>query len=98
MGGKAKHFQNLTEMRLYPRKSALPAQPPRNGLSARRRFLILRRDNFRCQLCGASPDDGSTALHVDHRLAVARGGTSDEANLWTLCADCNLGKGAEGLC
>jgi 5-methylcytosine-specific restriction endonuclease McrA len=36
-------------------------------------------------------EDGA-ALHVDHRLAVAKGGSNDEGNLWTLCDRCNLGK------
>ena len=54
------------------------------------RFRILRRDKFRCQLCGSNPSEAS--LHVDHRMPVAAGGTNDEANLWTLCSTCNLAK------
>lgn len=54
------------------------------------RFRILRRDKFRCQLCGRGPDEAS--LHVDHKVPVAAGGRNDDANLWTLCADCNLSK------
>lgn len=54
------------------------------------RFRILRRDKFRCQLCGCSPADGS--LHVDHKMPVAAGGTNADENLWTLCESCNLAK------
>jgi 5-methylcytosine-specific restriction endonuclease McrA len=56
------------------------------------RYAILRRDGFRCVLCGATADDGAT-LHVDHIVPVVDGGTGSEQNLRTLCADCNLGKG-----
>jgi hypothetical protein len=59
-------------------------------ISKTKRFEILARDGFRCQYCGASPADAR--LHVDHSLAVARGGTDDDANLITACADCNHGK------
>ena len=65
-------------------------------LSKKERFKILKRDNFRCQLCGRSADDG-TVLHVDHKIPKAKGGSNQRENLWTLCADCNLGKGIDTL-
>ena len=57
------------------------------------RYRILQRDNFRCQLCGNSAQEGAR-LHVDHKVAKSRGGSNTEENLWTLCTECNLGKGA----
>jgi len=69
---------------------------PRESISKTRRFQILKRDNYRCQLCGKSADD-AVKLHVDHRLAVAKGGSSEDDNLWTLCEQCNLGKSDETL-
>lgn len=54
------------------------------------RFKILARDGFACRYCGAKAP-GAT-LHVDHVLAVAKGGRSDAGNLITACADCNHGK------
>lgn len=60
------------------------------------RFAILKRDGYRCQICGANAANG-TALEVDHRHPVARGGTNDPANLWTLCATCNNGKSDSSL-
>jgi 5-methylcytosine-specific restriction endonuclease McrA len=42
-------------------------------------------------MCGARAEDGA-ALHVDHRVTVAKGGINDDENLWTLCDRCNLGK------
>lgn len=56
-----------------------------------KRFLIMRRDEFRCQLCGASSQDGAR-LEIDHKVPVAHGGTDEDANLWTLCSTCNKGK------
>ena len=60
------------------------------------RFKILRRDSYRCQICGATQADGAK-LHVDHKVPIAKGGKTQESNLWTLCSDCNLGKGTESL-
>ena len=58
------------------------------------RYDVLRRDNFRCQLCGSSAKDG-VKLHVDHILPVSKGGKTEISNLRTLCERCNLGKGAK---
>lgn len=54
---------------------------------------ILRRDGYRCQICGKSRQDGAS-LEVDHIKPVSLGGTSDASNLRTLCFECNRGKGA----
>jgi hypothetical protein len=61
--------------------------------SLRLRFRILKRNNFTCQACGASPalTPGLT-LHVDHVKAWSLGGETTEDNLQTLCEKCNLGK------
>lgn len=57
------------------------------------RYDVLRRDRFKCVLCGASPAVSPTChLHVDHIVAFARGGTTEEGNLRTLCSHCNVGK------
>lgn len=65
-------------------------------LSKSKRFEILRRDNYKCQLCGATQGTGAV-LHVDHKIPLASGGTYYDENLWTLCEDCNLGKSAREL-
>lgn len=65
---------------------------PRNGSTRawrQTRALVLYRDAYRCQRCGAP------ANHVDHAQPVLFGGTSDPANLQALCTACNLAKGAE---
>ena len=62
------------------------------------RFTILKRDSYRCRLCGAAPRDGrQVELEVDHITSRAAGGTNDPMNLWTLCIDCNRGKGTQSL-
>lgn len=58
------------------------------------RYDVLRRDKFRCQLCGATASDG-VKLHVDHILPVSKGGRTEMSNLRTLCERCNMGKGAK---
>lgn len=60
------------------------------------RFDVLKRDGFRCRLCGAAADDG-VRLHVDHITAYSRGGETTKENLWTLCAPCNIGKSNKSL-
>lgn len=61
----------------------------------RLRWLVMRRDRFRCRVCGRSPaTHEGTVLHVDHIEPWSRGGLSTESNLQTLCEACNIGKGA----
>ncbi len=60
-------------------------------LSKRERFVILRRDEYRCQLCGKGATHG-VALEIDHKTPVSKGGKNDPENLWTLCFDCNRGR------
>ena len=59
------------------------------------RFTVLKRDCFKCVLCGVSPATSVTCnLHVDHIVPLAEGGGNEITNLRTLCDSCNLGKGA----
>lgn len=55
------------------------------------RYDVMRRDGFRCVLCGMSAKDGAI-LHVDHIIPVSKGGKSEIDNLRTLCEKCNIGK------
>lgn len=64
----------------------------RSLMTFKMRSDILRRDAYRCKMCGATGGDG-VELHVDHILPVSRGGRTVVENLQTLCAPCNLGKG-----
>lgn len=59
----------------------------------RLRFVVMKRDNFKCKNCGRSPaTDQSIILHVDHIKAWANGGETVLENLQTLCSVCNIGK------
>lgn len=65
---------------------------PRN-INYRTRFKVMQRDDFKCQICGASPaTQAGVLLHVDHIVPVAKGGQATMDNLQTLCQKCNLGK------
>ena len=60
------------------------------------RYKVLRRDHFRCVICGRSPaKDTNVELHIDHIIPWSKGGQNTDENLRTLCFDCNLGKSAK---
>ena len=67
------------------------------------RRALFKRDRFTCQACGTSAPlilvagrsvPALTGLHADHIVPLAQGGSRTWANLQTLCAPCNLAKGA----
>jgi hypothetical protein len=60
----------------------------------RLRFLVMRRDNFKCVSCGRSPSTHpNLILEVDHVRAWDKEGETVMENLQTLCQQCNGGKG-----
>lgn len=63
----------------------------RKGVQLKLRYQILRRDNFKCALCGKTAIQ-DTILVIDHIKPVVRGGGNDPKNLRTLCRECNHGK------
>ena len=68
-------------------------QKTKRGVNWRLRFLVMRRDNFKCKGCGRTPaTDPSIILPVDHIKAWANGGETTFENLQTLCSKCNIGK------
>jgi hypothetical protein len=66
-------------------------QRERSLMTSSLRMTILRRDSYRCRMCGASASNGAT-LHVDHIVPVSRDGRTVPENLQALCEPCNLGK------
>lgn len=48
----------------------------RKSLGQRSRFEVFKRDGFKCQYCGRNPPEA--ILQVDHIIAVANGGSSDD--------------------
>lgn len=59
----------------------------------RQRFKVMKRDGFKCVLCGSSPaTQVGCELHIDHIIFWSKGGETVEENLRTLCSSCNLGR------
>ena len=88
--------------RLPPRRIKSPRTKPRprtaRDINWRLRATVLIRDNCLCRMCGASPaKDPAVTLHVDHIVPWSRGGQTVLANLQTLCAACNIGKGDQRM-
>lgn len=62
-------------------------------INLRIRFKVMKRDNFKCCMCGRSPaTTPGLELHIDHIIPWSKGGETVIDNLHTLCSDCNLGK------
>ena len=68
------------------------AKYQRSILSDSLRYDVLKRDNFTCQICGASSKNDGVKLEVDHIFPVSKGGKTEMNNLQTLCERCNRGK------
>lgn len=63
------------------------------NINLRLRYQVLKRDNFKCVICGRSPaKDANIELHIDHIVPWSKGGETTLENLRTLCSECNLGK------
>ena len=50
------------------------------------RAQIADNQQYKCGVCGNLFRGG---FHIDHRMPVHLGGTSDRANLWALCLTCH---------
>ena len=78
-----------------PLKSSDPesAHKTKRDINLRMRFMVMKRDNFKCCMCGRSPaTTPGLELHIDHIIPWSKGGETVIDNLQTLCSDCNLGK------
>ena len=75
------------------RNSTINIKRNTRTISDKLRYQVLKRDNFKCCACGASPaKDPSVELHIDHIIPWSKGGESTLENLQTLCSKCNIGK------
>ena len=74
--------------------SSMPAnKQKRVSLNNSIRYDIMKRDCFKCKICGDSPAlTPSTVLEVDHIVPVTKGGENTIDNLQTICRACNSGK------
>ena len=70
----------------------------RKKMTANLKKFILERDDYTCQVCGASlHNDFNLKLEVDHIVPISKGGKTDPSNLQTLCRKCNRSKGAKSM-
>ncbi len=78
--------------------TAKPEPAFERGISKETRSIVLDRNGFTCQMCGAGagephPFDSSrkTRLHIGHVIDKSMGGTDDPSNLRAICSVCNEG-------
>jgi len=84
--------QNAEPFMKVPRRAN--EKKAKRSIPLKLRYDVLKRDGFRCVLCGRSPATTRTVnLHVDHIEPEARGGPTIIGNLRTLCEECNVGRG-----
>jgi hypothetical protein len=62
----------------------------RKKLSKKTRFEVFKRDQFKCQYCGATAPE--VVLVVDHIDPISKGGADEIINFITACEACNAGK------
>lgn len=76
----------------FLKQESLPKQKINHAPTKKVRMNVLKRDNFRCRICGRSPDNYvDIELHVHHILPWGQGGITEEDNLITLCNTCHDG-------
>ncbi|WP_298263887.1 homing endonuclease associated repeat-containing protein [Acidocella sp.] len=95
MDSLAQFVDYVNAQELQPPNSAevLGARQTGRDPSARMRFRVMTRDNFKCLACGISPaNQFGVTLHIDHKKPWSLGGKTTDDNLQTLCDKCNLGK------
>lgn len=85
--------QSESHFPINDNKSLNKTHKTSRDINLRLRFLVMKRDNFKCCICGRSPaTTPGLELHIDHIKPWSRGGETVIDNLQTLCQDCNLGK------
>ena len=70
--------------RIRPKRPRLRLDPE---LYDQLRKQVLRRDGWRCQVCGSRRN-----LHVHHKQLRSQQGDDDDSNLITVCASCHEGQ------
>lgn len=82
----------------YLLETAMPEPAFERGISKETRAIVLDRNGYTCQMCGAGagephPEDPSrkTRLHLGHIIDKSMGGADDASNLRAVCSVCNEG-------
>ena len=70
----------------------LSAQESQHATGKKLRMSVIKRDSYKCKICGRSPKDYvDIELHVHHILPWGQGGITEADNLITLCSTCHDG-------
>jgi len=73
-------------------ETSLPRALTNHAPTPKLRMQVLKRDNFRCKICGESASNNvHIVLHVHHIVPWAMGGVTEADNLITLCHTCHSG-------
>lgn len=90
--------ENTTSAQISHEPTILERKTKRDP-SLRLRYLVMKRDCFRCQAEWHKKDfpkspseNASVHLEVDHKIPWSRGGETILENLRTLCSECNKAK------
>jgi len=82
----------------YLLMTAKPEPAFERGISKETRSIVLDRNGFTCQMCGAGagephPVDPTrkTRLHIGHIIDKSMGGSDEPSNLRAVCSVCNEG-------
>lgn len=86
-----KHYDHVKKMLETRNTRQNLIRIERAKVTVKLRDEVMKRDNFKCQRCGTTKDDG-VLLHVDHIKPISKGGKTELSNLQVLCDRCNLGK------
>jgi hypothetical protein len=71
---------------------SLPSGSFHRSPTTKQRMRVLKRDDFRCRVCGRRPTDYvDLELHVHHIRPWGEGGITIDKNLITLCHTCHNG-------
>ncbi|MFC1551009.1 HNH endonuclease [Candidatus Latescibacterota bacterium] len=70
----------------------IPVQAFKRATRPKQRMRIIKRDLYRCRICGRNPDNHTDIeLHVHHIRPWSKGGLTEDDNLITLCDTCHNG-------
>lgn len=76
----------------YASPNLLPRTAFNRAPTPKTRMKILKRDNYRCKVCGRGPANHTDVeLHIHHIRPWSVGGVTEESNLITLCHTCHNG-------
>lgn len=56
---------------------------------------IVKQANYRCGYCQAPQHLMVVKLEIEHIIPLSQSGNSNEENLWSCCATCNMYKGSK---